>query len=131
MADPRMMGGGMPPEMGEDPVANMEKNRSMLNPADATMAMQEGKIRPDMTVREFLQTNMGIDVDGPVTQLIEASKKQLQNRTAIGKAANMGGSPGGAPPPGRMPQGRPAAVQPGQGGPPPGGLEGLMGQMRG
>lgn len=123
MADPMMMG-GMP---GEDPVANMEKNRSLLNPADATMAMQEGKIRPDMTVREFLQQNMGIDVDGPVTQLIEASQKQLQNRTAIGKAANMAGQGG---PPQRGP-GRPAFVQPGQGGPPPGGLDAMMGQLRG
>ena len=129
MSDPRMMppGGGPPPDMGGgDPVANMEQNRSMLNPADATMMMQEGKIRPDMTVREFLQSTMGVDVDGPVTQLIEASKKQLQNRTAIGKAANMAGPQG---PQGRP--GRPAFVQPGQGGPPPGGLDEMMGQMRG
>ena len=127
MADPRMMPpGGMPegpPPGGMDPVANMEQNRSMLNPADAAMSLQEGKIRPDMTVREFLQTNMGIDVDGPVTQLIEASKKQLQNRTAIGKAANM--SQGG-PPPG--PVGRPPAVPPQRGMGPPG-LGGLMEEM--
>ncbi|MFA5262020.1 MAG: hypothetical protein WC450_12425 [Candidatus Omnitrophota bacterium] len=125
MSDPRMMGGPPPGGApgGQDPVANMEQNRSLLNPADATMAMQEGKIDPNMSVRDFLQQNMGVDVDGPVTQLIEASKKQLQNRTAIGKAANMGK-------PGQMPQGRPAMVQPGQGGPPPG-LDSLMGQMRG
>ena len=116
MADPMM-----PPE--GDPVKNMEMNRSMLNPADATMAIQEGKVRPDMSVREFLEMNMGIDVDGPVTQLIEASKKQLQNRTAIGKAANMGQPQG---PPG--PVGRPAFVQPGQGMGPPG-LDSMMKEM--
>lgn len=123
MSDPMMGGmpqmGGQPPPQN-DARQNMEQNRSMLNPADATMMMQEGKFRPDMTVRDFLQESMGVDVDGPVSQLIEASKKQLQNRSAIGKTANMAKGAG-----------RPAFVPPGQN--EPGmepGLDAMMSQMR-
>ena len=114
----------MPP--GGDPIS---ANSSMLNPAD--LAGMKGSMggQGGGTVREFL-AKVGIDVDGPVDQLVEFGKKQLANRTGMGKMKSMAG---GAPPPGGpMPGGPPSAGPPPGGpmpsGPPPGGgLKDLLG----
>lgn len=103
------------PPMG-DPIA---QNQSMFNPADLAGMKQTGDVTPQMTVRDFLQ-KMGIDVDGPVTQLQEFAQKQVQGGKALGKMQNIALAPGqGAP---RVPP---------QGGPPTGpperpGMRGLL-----
>ena len=108
MAD--MMQPGPPP--GQNP---MQANRSILNPADAAADAQEGNISADMTVRDFL-AKMGVDVDGPVSQLIEAFKGQQAKAGGMGKiqALSGGGQPPGPPPGGPM------------GGAPPPGMDSLM-----
>jgi hypothetical protein len=79
----------------------------------------EGRFNEKMTVRDALQ-ELGIDVDGPVTQLTEFAQKQTQNATVPGKMKNIAsmGQPA-PPPPGGM------GPAPGPQGPPPS-LEGLM-----
>jgi hypothetical protein len=80
---------------------NIKQNRSVLNPMDATMMAQEGAISPDMTIAQFLQQE-GIDVNGPVSQLQQFAKKQVQNANPMTKARNIAQGAGGqsqAPPP--------------------------------
>ena len=89
---------GSPP-MGQDPV---QANKSLFNPADASLMKQSGEISQDMTVRDFMQT-MGIDVDGPVTQLFDAAgpmSKQMQNKGGISKMQNIAQGAGPSAPPG-------------------------------
>ena len=108
------MPGGPPP--GGDALT---QNRSMLNPVDAGMAIEEGSIGPDMTVGQWFG-QMGITMDMPVTQALEKIKMQSQNATGLGKAQNIAGGSPGAPP----------GPPPGMGGgmpPQPAGLDGLMG----
>ena len=99
----------------------IKENASMLNPADLA-GMKQG-MTPGGTVRDFMQ-KLGIDVDGPVEQLVEFGKKQLQGASAMGKMRNIsGGAPGGPP------TAPPGAGAPSPGGPPPGGLDGLLGNL--
>ena len=98
----------MMPPGGPPPGRNVIKEQqSLLNPTDLAVMKQE--MNPNMTVRDFL-TQMGIDVDGPVTQLEQFAQKQVQNATAMGKMKNMAQAP---------PVGGPAPA-PGPTGPPPG-----------
>jgi len=123
--------GGPPP--GGPPGGDVIKNNaSMLNPADLAGMKQSGMGGSGGTVRDFL-SKLGIDVEGPVQQLVDFGKKQLQGGPPMNKMkAIAGGAPGGpppGPPPGGPPPGRPAP-----GGPPPmpqggGGLERLLGQI--
>jgi len=97
--------------------SRVQQNQSVLNPTDLSMMVQDGKLRPDMTVTDFLQS-IGIDPAGPVTQLIQAMHQQSQMASPVDKMrAIAGGQPGG------MPQGQPAQSGPPQGG----GLRGLLG----
>ena len=111
--------GGMPPPGGSDPI---KENESFLNKTDLGMMAGEGRFSPDQTVRDVL-TELGIDVEGPATQLVEFAQKQTENATVPGKMKNMSslGQPAPQGPPSAMPQG-PA---PGPQGPPPS-MEGLM-----
>lgn len=102
----------IPPMPGGDALT---QNRSMLNPGDAAMAMEEGSIGPDMTVGQWFG-QMGITMDMPVTEALEKMKMQSQNATGLGKAQSMAGGAPPGPPPGM-----------GGGMPPPTGLDGLMG----
>jgi hypothetical protein len=102
---------------------------SGMNPMDAARIGQGAST--NMTVRDFL-SKQGIDVDGPVTQLIEFAKRTAANATPMGKMQNMGGggaalSPGGQPP--VMPGAKPMVAPPGQ--PGPQGLQGLMSRLGG
>ena len=107
---PGAMPGGQPGGMPQgDPIRD---NMSMANPADLALMQKEGGMSRNMSVRDFLSSK-GIDVDGPISQLEEFGKKQIQNSTMMGKAKSIGPSPGGAP--GAPP---PAA--------PPGGMEQLL-----
>lgn len=101
MADPAMRPPGPRPGGAPMPGGPPGGDRSsLLNPNDMAMKSAAGKIRPDMSVRELLG-EMGIDVDGPVTQLSGAMRKQLTNATIPGKLSGGGGPPrpraGGAP----------------------------------
>ena len=98
-----------------DPYATEEKvrgNMSVFNPTDIAMMGQNGVLRPDMTVRQYLET-VGIDVDGPVTQFRDAANDQMQKADGGNKMKAIGGAPGMGQAPqqprpqqGRPPQGR-------------------------
>jgi len=121
MSDPMgMPPGAMPPGGGSrNPTQGaIEKNRSMMNPTDASVMMSRGDINQNMTVRDFF-TKFGVDVDGPVAQLQQFAGDQANKANPLTKMsaiANSGGRPGQPP----MPQGRKPAVQS------QGGLGGLM-----
>jgi hypothetical protein len=117
------MGGGRQP-------SPLMKNLSVLNPKDANLMGVSGQFSPDMTVRDFLG-QMGIDVDGPASQLVEMAKKQAQNANPLNKMRNMAADtslkPGGQPQ--TMPGVKPMVAPPGQ--PSPAGMEGLLSKMGG
>jgi hypothetical protein len=105
------------------------KNLSVFNPKDANLIGSSG-MSPDMSVRDFL-AQQGIDVDGPVTQLVEMAKKQAMNANPMNKMRNIandaGLKPGGQPP--TMPGVKPMVAPPGQ--PAPAGMEGLLNKLGG
>lgn len=113
MSDPSMM----PP--GGDPLQQMRSKESIFNPNDATMKVARGDVGPNMTVRQVFE-KMGIDVEGPASQLTAFFQQQMQNRTMAGKM--------GMAQPAGGPQGQPSAPMPSPG---PGGMEGLMRTMKG
>uniref|UniRef100_A0A6M3LN38 Uncharacterized protein n=1 Tax=viral metagenome TaxID=1070528 RepID=A0A6M3LN38_9ZZZZ len=130
----KMPPSGMPPQgqpmsggRGPSPV---EKNLSVFNPTDAALMGASGKMSPDMSVRDFL-SQQGIDVDGPVTQLVELAKKQVGNANPMTKMRNISADaslkPGGQPP--TMPGVKPMVAPPGQ--PAPAGMEGLLSKLGG
>jgi hypothetical protein len=133
MGDPMMKMGaggppqGMPPGGGSSPVM---KNMSALNPTDAAMMGSSGQFTPDMTVADYFQ-KLGIDVNGPVTQLVDFAKKQQENANPINKMRNIAADTalqkGGQPP--TMPGVKPMVAPPGQ--PSPSGLQGLMSKLGG
>lgn len=114
MSDPSMM-----PPGGGDPLQAMKSKESLFNPADMAMKASRGDVQPNMTVRQVFE-KMGIDVEGPASQLTQLFQQQMQNRTMAGKMgmAQPAGGPRGAPP----------APMPSPG---PGGMEGLMQTMKG
>lgn len=131
MSDPLLKfkqkyGGGMGGEQNPTGQA-IEENRSMFNPDDLAAAATQGQITPDMTIRQFLEMN-GMDVEGPVTQLVEWQMSQMDKADPLNKMkaiAGQGKPAGGAnmpmqgQPPGagsRLPQGRKPAVGAGIGG---------------
>lgn len=97
-------GQGRPPMRGGAPPADqtMESMRSPLNPTDMAAMQEQGPpIDPNQTtVREVLAMQ-GIDVDGPVSQLVKFSRKQMQNADMGNKMQAMGQS---APAPNPMDQ---------------------------
>jgi hypothetical protein len=102
-----------------DPLRDMQSKESLFNPADASMKVARGDFQPNMTVRDVF-AKMGIDVDGPATQLTKLFQDQMQKRTMAGKM--------GMAPPAGGPQGQPPAPMPA---PAPGGMAGLMQTMKG
>ncbi len=103
-----------------DPVKD---NMSMFNPVDMASMKKEasvgagpmGGMDRETTVRDFLG-KMGIDVDGPVTQLSDLVKSQTEKANPLTKMQKISGGPG----PGGANQG----AQPPM--PEPAGLAGLM-----
>lgn len=126
MSNAMPMPQGMPPG-GGSPV---EKNLSVLNPADAQLQFASGQITPDMTIRDFF-SKQGIDVDGPVSQLTDFISKQQQNANPVNKMRNIAADTalqkGGGPQ--TMPGVKPMVAPPGQ--PSPAGMEGLMNRLGG
>jgi hypothetical protein len=112
--------------MGGPPIPGLAEQQSILNPADAMQMKNSGQVTPDTTVREFLEQR-GVDVEGPVTQLIEAFKGEMQKANPINKMKAMSGGPPGMPPGG--PPGMPPGGGPPGGGPPGGGMDQLLKQV--
>ena len=90
-------------------------NNSVLNAGDMAMAGQQGAIDPNMTVGQWLGM-MGIRPEDPIGDALQKMEAQAQNATGVGKAQSAAG-------------GIPSVGRPGAGpqGPPPGGLDSLMG----
>ena len=125
------MGGAGPSGGPANPTAQvMKEKQSFLNPSDMGAMSADGAITADMSIRQFLESQ-GMDVEGPVTQLVEWQMSQMENADPLNKMkaiAGQGGAnmqPSGQPPRagGGLPQGRK---------PPMGtGLAGLQGAMTG
>lgn len=102
--------------------ATLRQNRSVMNPADLAMMKEEGEITPDMTIRDYF-AKLGVDVDGPVVQLVELGKSQMQKANPLNKMQAIAKGP-------RMgqPQGQPPTMQP-QAPPEAAGMGGLLKQF--
>lgn len=116
---PQPSPGGAPP--AGDTGQAMESMRSAFNPTDA--AAMNKDLGPNPTIRE-VYAKMGVDVDGPISQLQNMLGKQVQNASMDKKMQAMAGT---KPPPdpvagmggGNMPAGQPKPMKQG--------LEALMG----
>jgi hypothetical protein len=97
-------------------------NASIFNPADMAMMKQYGDFNKKMTVRQALE-KLGIDVDGPVEQLMQFARKNVENANPLNKMRNIaqGGAPTPAPTGNMVPSPEESAV-----GTSPGGLNKLM-----
>jgi hypothetical protein len=87
---------GMPPQGMPQGGGALRATESMLNPQDMARKATAGEISPQTTVRDFLG-QMGIDVDGPVSQLQGVMRNQAQNATMLGKAQTLRGGAGNQP----------------------------------
>jgi hypothetical protein len=108
----------------------VDKNLSMLNQGDVALQMASGQITPDMTIRDFFK-GKGIDVDGPLSQLMDFMGKQKENANPINKMRNIAADTalqrGGGPQ--TQPGVKPMVAPPVQ--PAPAGMEGLMNRLGG
>lgn len=82
----------------------LKKNMSLMNPMDLAAMKQSGDFGniKNMSVKEVLM-KIGIDPEGPAEQLVEFSRKQVENADMVGKMQNIaadsqGEQPGGQPP---------------------------------
>ena len=140
MSDMQM--GGRPPMAGRPPMPGKQPdnqamqalrgNASIFNPVDIAGMRSPGHpmhIDPQKTtIRDYFK-QQGVDVDGPVIQLVKFAQDQAGKANPINKMQNMAQQGGGGmpvPPGGQMkpPQGPP-------GGSSGGGLESLMREMGG
>ena len=68
----------------------VESNRSWLNPSDAaTMVGRTVGLNEHTTLAQFLQEVLGLDLDGPATQLVTFTDAQLSSQSAVDKMANI------------------------------------------
>lgn len=108
----------------------VEKNLSGMTPSGAVLMGPKGG--PNTTVAQYLG-QLGIDVNGPVQQLIDFAQKQQQNANPLQRVRNIAADAalqrGGTPAPGASPA-APPTEQPSPSGS-PGGLQGLMGRLGG
>lgn len=110
---PMMPPQGMPQQgMGGGAMDAVKQNMSIFNPVDAAAMREGGQFSPDMTVRDFF-AQQGVDVDGPVTQLLQFVKDQAKKASPLGKMQAIAG--GGQPPQPQAGQG-PSAPPPELGG---------------
>lgn len=112
---PPSAGGAQIGPEGIAAMKNVENNRSQFNPTDVAAFIQQGQLRQDMTVGEYMENIFGVKWEDPIVKLIHSAKKQLDNRTGVGKAQNIAKDaqrpmPNGRPGmPGGMPGNRPSA----------------------
>lgn len=74
-----------------DPI---RKNASIFNPMDLAMMKEEGAFTgmENMTARQAFEqfcSKVGINPDGPVQQLVEFGRKQVENGDMLGKMQNI------------------------------------------
>lgn len=87
---------GGPP--GGDAMGMMKQNMSIFNPVDATAMRESGEITQQTTIREFFASK-GVDVDGPISQLVQFVQDQKQKANPLGKMQAMAGQGQGQQPP--------------------------------
>lgn len=78
------------PQPGGDPMSAMKQNMSIFNPVDATAMRESGEITQQTTIREFFASK-GVDVDGPITQLVQFVQDQAQKAQPLNKMKAMAG----------------------------------------
>ena len=119
----------MPPQ-GMPPQSPVDKNLSAMDPTGAALMSAKNPVNPGMTVADYLK-QMGIDVNGPVQQLIDFAQKQQANANPMNRMRNIAADTalqkGGQPP--VQPGVKPMVQPPGQ--PSPSGLQGLMQKLGG
>lgn len=96
---------------GKEALESFKGQLSTETPGDASMMAELGGFTPDTTVRE-LMGQMGIDVDGPITQLTGFMQQQEEMADPMNKMKAMAGgqgAPQGQPPPQAPPQGMPSS----------------------
>ncbi len=115
--------GGPPPQGGGDPMGAMDGARSPFSGVDLASMAGDGTVGKGQTVRQFLG-GLGIDVDGPLEQLLQFQKQAGANRQPLQKMQSIAGAqaPPGAPP------GRPPMAATGPSG---GGLESMRKELMG
>jgi len=111
-----------------DAMNTLKQNRSIFNPTDMAMMKQEGEISANMTVREYF-AKLGVDVEGPITQLVDLAKDQMQKGDPLNKMKAIAGSPAGGPPMGGPPRGQLPQAPGGGVAPPTPGMSGLLKNM--
>lgn len=102
--------------------SNVMQNLSPMNPNDLGLMAASGEFTMNMTVAEWMQ-KVGIDVNGPMTQILDFVKRMQSNMDPLNKVRAMGSMPRGASPPGAP--GAPPQAQP-QAPAPTGGLSTLL-----
>jgi hypothetical protein len=77
----------------------VQQNMSVLNPVDAAVMKQDGAMgNPgEQTVMDALQ-KLGIDPQGPATQLVEWAKSQMKNANPANKMRAISGGGAKRPP---------------------------------
>lgn len=81
-----------------------QEQLSMNRPDDVAMMGMSGAFQADMTVRQLFE-QLGVDVDGPLSQLEAVMQQQQEKADPLNKAKALGGagSPQGQPPPPQQP----------------------------
>ena len=80
------------------PMQQMDADRSALNGVDMAARFGQNPMDPEnTTVREYLE-RMGIQVDGPVSQLLDWAKKQTALKQPGQKPPAQPANPPGRPP---------------------------------
>lgn len=86
------------PAQKADALETAKETRSVFNPTDIAMMLQDGEIDPGMSVVDFLE-RFGIDVNGPITQLGEFFMKQMSSADPLQKMQAIREKAQPAPPP--------------------------------
>lgn len=66
----------------------IDENLSMMSPQDAFVMAEKGMLRADMSVRDLF-SQLGVDVDGPVSQLSEMVQRESEKANPINKMRAM------------------------------------------
>lgn len=98
----------------------MEANRSVYNPTDMAAMAKSGRISPNQTFGQFMESTFGIKWDDPMQVASQKLQQNLKNSNPVTKMQNMAQQPA---PQGAPEQNAPMPRQPGSG------LSGIMGQM--
>jgi len=86
MSDPMMMGGGKPSTPRPNAIS---RNMSPLNPSDAAMMGQTGKLGKETTIEQFVTGTLKIPITAPLTSFVGALKNMVSKRNMAGKASAM------------------------------------------